>query len=173
MFWKPFLFAAGVVSAGATVTALSMTWVVVSVNVPADGLRLWIPAPVVLAQSAAAFADHPELHREIDVEPQHLRMAAAVLKELEAVEDAELVRVESGDELVVIRKEGPRVHIEVDSGDERVRVYAPVRQIRELLEDLDGEPLRPSAVFRLARSLPSGPLVEVSQPGTDVAVAVW
>ena len=173
MFWKPFLFAAGLVSAATTVTALSMTWVVVSVNIPADGLRLWIPAPVVLAQSAAALADPPELHREIDVEPEHLRMAAAVLRELVAVEDAELVRVESGDELVVIRKQGQRIHVEVDSGDERVRVHAPVRQIRELLEDLEGEPLRPATVFRLARSLPSGPLVEVSQPGTDVAVYVW
>lgn len=173
MFFKTLLAAAGVVSAGATVTALSMTWVVVSVNIPAEGLRLWIPAPVVLAQGVATLADPPELHREIEVDPEHLRIAAAMLEELEATEDAELVRVESDDELVVIRKQGARIHVEVDSGDERVRVYAPLRQVRELLESLDGEPLRPAAAFRLARSLPSGPLVEVSQPGTDVAVYVW
>jgi hypothetical protein len=162
-----------IVGAGIAVTALSMTWVVVSVAVEQDDLHLWIPAPVILAQGAATLIDPPELHEEIPVDPQHLEIAAAVLRELENVGDAELVRVESGDETVVIRKEGEIVRIEVNDGSQHVRVNAPIRQVREFLEDCRDEPLEPSRIFRLARSLPSGPLVEVSEPGTRVSVRVW
>jgi hypothetical protein len=162
-----------IVGAGIAVTALSMTWVVVSVVVDEDDLHLWIPAPVILAQGAASLVDPPELHKKIPLEPEHLRVAAAVLRELENVGDAELVRVESGDQTVVIRKEGQLVRIEVDDDSQHVRVNAPIREVREFLEDCRDEPLEPARIFRLARSLPSGPLVEVSEPGTKVSVRVW
>lgn len=163
----------GIMGAATMLAALSTTWVVVSVADEAEGLHLWIPAPVVLAQGIAGLADPPELHQKLPVEPEQLRAAAAVLRELENVGDAELVRVESGDDTVVIRKQGDRIAVEVDSANERVRVYAPLRQVREFLEEHESQELRPEALFRLARSLPSGPLVEVSEPGTRVSVRVW
>jgi hypothetical protein len=162
-----------ILGAAAVVVALSMTWVIVSVVIPKDGLRLWIPAPVVLAHGAAVLFDHPKLREEIPVEPEHIRVAAAMLRELEGADDAELVRVESGDETVVVRKRGNRLEIDVDNQRERVRVHAPIQQVREFLEDCEEGPIEPRAFFRLARSLPSGPLVEFSEPGTKVSVRVW
>jgi hypothetical protein len=162
-----------ILCAAAVIAALSMTWVIVSVVILADGLRLWIPAPVVLAHGAAVLFDHPKLHQEIPLEPEHIRVAAAMLRELEAADDAELLRVESGEETVVVRKRGDRLDIEVDGADERVRVHAPIQQVREFLEDCEDGPIDPRSFFRLARSLPSGPLVEVSEPGTNVSVRVW
>ena len=162
-----------VLVAAALVAALSMTWVIVSVVIPEEGLRLWIPAPIVLAHGAAVLIDPPGFQNRIPVEPEHVRVAAAVLRELEAADDAELVRVESGDETVVVRKEGDRLKVEVDTRNERVRVSAPILEVREFLEDCDDGHIEPMRIFRLARSLPTGPLVEFSEPGTDVSVRVW
>jgi hypothetical protein len=167
------LQALAILSAAAVVTALSMTWVVVSVVIPEDGLRLWIPAPIVLAQGAVALVGPPGLRDKIPLEPEHARIAAALLAELERTDDAELVRVESGEETVVVRKEGGLLRIEVDNPSERVRIHAPIREVREFLEECRDSPIEPSRIFRLARSLPSGPLVEYSEPGTNVSVRVW
>ncbi len=162
-----------IAAAAAVILALSMTWVVVSVVVPEDGLRLWIPAPVVLAQGVAAIANPPELHEAIPLEPEHARLAATALRELEEVQDAELVRVESAEETVVVRVADGRVHVEVDTLREMVRVHAPIREVREFLESFDGGDVVPADAFRLARSLPSGPLVEVDAPDAEVSVRVW
>jgi hypothetical protein len=162
-----------ILGAAAVVVALSMTWVVVSVFIPADGLRLWIPAPVVLAQGAVSIVDPPELHKAIPVEGEHARLAAAALRELETVDDAELVRIESAEETVVIRLQEGRIHVEVDNATDHVRVHAPVREVREFLEGFEDGPVEPFEVFRLARSLPSGPLVEVDNPEAQVSIRVW
>jgi hypothetical protein len=170
---KRILQGLAIVGAAAVVVALSMTWVIISVFVPEEGLRLWIPAPIVLAQSVAWVVDPPELHKAIPVEPQYIRLAAAALRELEAVEDAELVRVESDEETVVIHLEDGLIHVEVDNAADHVRVHAPLREVREWLESLEGGPVEPAHAFRLARSLPSGPLVEVRNLEADVSVRIW
>ena len=167
------LKAMAILGAAAVVAALSMTWVIVSVVVPEDGLRLWIPAPVVLAQGAISVVDPPELHEALPVEAEHARLAARALRELEFAADAELVRVESADETIVIRMEAGRVHVEIDNATERVRVHAPVRPVREFLEGFADGPVEPIDAFRLARSLPSGPLVELDNADLNLAVRVW
>lgn len=162
-----------VLGAATTGVALSTTWVVVSVVVPEEGLRLWIPAPVVLAQGVVATVDPPELHKAIPLEAEHARLAAAALREIEDAEDAELVRVESAGETVVVRLQDGRIHVEVDNATDHVRVHAPIREVREFLEGFEDGPVEPLDVFRLARSLPSGPLVEVDSPDAQVSVRVW
>ena len=162
-----------IMGAATLVVALSMTWVIVSVVVPAEGLRLWIPAPVLLAQGVAAIVDPPELRKAIPLEAEHARLAAAALRELEVAEDAELVRVESAAETVVVRLQAGRIHVEVDNATDRVRVHAPVREVREFLERFEKGPVEPFEAFRLARSLPSGPLVEVDNADAQVKVRVW
>lgn len=171
--FKLILKGTAILGAAAVVAALSATWVIVSVFIPSDGLRLWIPAPVVLAQAVAAIVDPPELHKPILLEPEHVRVAAAALRELESVDEAELVRVESGGELVVIRVEAGRIHVEVDGATDRVRVHAPIREVCVFLENLGAGPIEPVQAFRLARSLPSGPLVEVQSSDAVVSVRVW
>ena len=126
-----------------------------------------------MAQGIAGLANPPELHEQIPVEAEHLRAAAAVIRELEATGDAELVRIESPTETVVIRKQGDRIEVEVDNLSEHVRIHAPLRQVREFLEEHESGDLEPASIFRLARRLPSGPLVEFSEPGTRVSVRVW
>ena len=171
--FKRILQGLAILGAAAVVVALSMTWVIVSVFIPEDGLRLWIPAPVVLAQGVVSVVDPPELHKPIPVEAKHARFAARALRELEAVHAAELVRFESGDETVVIRVENGRAHVEVDNATDRVRVHAPLREAREFLERFEKGPVEPIDAFRLARSLPSGPLVEVENDEADVSVRIW
>ena len=162
-----------ILGAAAVLAALSMTWVVVSVFIPEDDLRLWIPAPVVLAQGVVTVIDPPELRTPIPVDGKHARVAAEALRTLETAEDGELFRLESADETIVIRLEEGRIHVEVDDPTDHIRVYAPVRQVREFLEEFGEGPVEPLQVFRLARSLPSGPLVEVDNAGTQVSVRVW
>ncbi|MEZ5364411.1 MAG: hypothetical protein R2748_19270 [Bryobacterales bacterium] len=171
--FKRLLLGFGIVCAAGLLAALSMTWVIVNVVDEDEDLHLWIPAPVLLAQVVAGIADPPEIHEKLPFEPKHLRAAAAAIRELENAGDSELVRVESKDETVVIRKSGARIEVEVDNRNERVRVHAPLRQVREFLENHPDEPLEPASLFRLARSLPSGPLVEVTEPGQYVSIRIW
>ncbi|MCB1019718.1 MAG: hypothetical protein KDC27_07300 [Acidobacteria bacterium] len=171
--FKRLLFGFGIVCAAGLLAALSMTWVIVTVVDEDEGLHLWIPAPVLLAQAAAGIVDPPELHEKLPFEPEQLEAAAAAIRELESAADAELLRIESSDETVVIRKAGTRIEVEVDNRNERVRVHAPLRQVRQFLENRPVGALEPAALFRLARSLPSGPLVEVSEPGQRVAIRIW
>jgi len=171
--FKLILKGTAILGAAATVAALSTTWVIVSVFVPDEGLRLWIPAPVILAQTVASVVDPPELHKPIPLQAEHARAAAAALRELEEAGDAELFRLESDEETVVIRLQEGRIHVEVDNASDHVRVHAPIRQVREFLEDHGDGALEPAEIFQLARSLPSGPLVEVDNKDATVSVRVW
>jgi len=136
-----------ILGAATLVVALSMTWVIVSVVVPADGLRLWIPAPVLLAQGVAAIVDPPEMRKAIPLEVEHARLAAAALRELETAGDAELVRVESADETIVVRLQEGRIHVEVDNATDRVRVHAPIREVRQFLERFEKGAVEPFEAF--------------------------
>lgn len=65
-----------------------------------------------------------------------LRIAAAVIGELERVPDAVLVEVMDDTDIVTVEKRDGGLHIYVDSPDETVRVQVPLRAVRQTLSAL-------------------------------------
>ena len=123
----------------ATAGAVAATGVVVvDVRQPQDGMRLVIPVPLALAQTAAAFVPADKARVALPPEARRfLPMAQAALRALEDVEDAELVRVEEPGQVVSIRKKGGVIHVEVRDGEAEVNVEVPLALATYALESGD------------------------------------
>lgn len=152
------------------------SWVLVEVDA-ADGPHLYVPAPVGLAQFAVPFIPRDERTVSLDL-PEEIRpnlgpALLAALDEIRATDDFEMVRVESPRESVVVAKQGDWLTVHVKSDREEVRVRAPLSTARDILAaiDFEGNVLEVDRVLRAASDIPSGQLVEVTEP--DNHVRVW
>ncbi len=156
---------------------LSTTWVLVEVEEKApDGVHIFVPAPLGLARLVVPFLD--EQKREIPVElpfEELDKAALAVLDELGRAPDFELFRLESASETVVVAKQGTWLTVEVDNERERVSVRVPLSTARELIETYDAEQgvVRIDNVLAAAGRMPSGKVVDVREPDTNVRIWVW
>ena len=152
------------------------SWVLVEVDA-ADGPHLYVPAPVGLARFAVPFIPKHERTVPLDL-PEEIRPhlgagLLAALDEIRATEDFEMVRVENPRETVVVAKQGDWLTVHVQNDREEVRVRAPLSTARDILAaiDFEGNVLELDRVLRAASDLPSGQLLEVTEP--DNHVRVW
>ncbi|MBI1357097.1 MAG: hypothetical protein GC160_22375 [Acidobacteria bacterium] len=163
----------GVLAATALVAGLSATWVVVRVT-PQDGPTIIVPAPVLLGQLAL---DHtPAADQEIKLDfdlAEYREVALAAVRELRQASDAELVRVEDGDEIVSIWKRGDRISVDVVGDEETVKVNLPLRAFEQFLEDYDGGSIKVPQMVRMVRDFDPGKAVEVRSADADVDVWIW
>ena len=105
-------------------------------------------------------------HEEVDLED--LRR---MWSELRAAGDAEYVNVEDGDESVRIYRQGERVMIHVDEdGEEKVRVEVPFSVVDILLEG-DGDELNLTGALRELANSNNGEIIQVHDG--DTTVRVW
>ncbi len=139
-----------------------------------DGLRLWVPVPLILAQAALQFA--PEEARHVRVRnkdlTEFLPLLRAVAKELKNVDDAELVRVEEKDQRVLVTKSGVDLMGDVSTPREKVHVAVPVEAIEEFLDRTDGECVHPADILSALGGV-SGDLVHVKDSDKEVRVWLW
>lgn len=152
----------------------SMTWVLVDVDAHGpDGVRIFVPAPLALADVAVRFI--PEASKPVDVpiEPEHHRLIRAALAEIATAGDFEMVRVEERDETVVVRVEEGLLHVAVDTPTEQVRVRFPIRSLKAALNRIEDKQIRPRDLLVALDDLPSGRLVEVHSEDADVKISVW
>ncbi len=165
----------GVVATAFAAMLGSMTWVLVDIDErQPDGMHLFIPAPLALADLAVRLAPHDALEPvDIDLEPEYVQLAKAAIEELGRAGDFEMVRVEERDETVVVRIENGMVHVAVDNPNEQVRVRAPLRSIAAALDAVQDGKIRPVSLLPALDDLPSGRLVEVHDRDTDVTISVW
>ena len=115
--------------------------VVVDVREARGGHHIVVPVPLALAQVAAAFVplDKTRVHLPREAE-QYMPVARQVLEALATAEDGELVRVEEPGQKVSIRKEGGVLRINVDDGDEHVKVQVPISLALSVLPGI-GQPV--------------------------------
>jgi hypothetical protein len=137
-----------------------------------DGVRLWIPVPLVLAQAALQFAPDEARHVRNKDLAEFLLLLRAVAKELKNASDAELVRVEEGDQRVLVAKSGVDLVVDVSSPHQNVHVAVPVEAIEEFLNNTDGECLHPADVLSALGGV-SGDLVHVKDSDREVRVWLW
>ena len=119
-------------------TGFGMITVDVAEKSTAGGrVRLVLPGVLLHAGTCALrfVPDHEliEVRREID---EFAPMIEAIAEELDAMPDTTLVRVESEDEYVYIRKRDGQLVIDVETADEDVHVSIPIGAVVELIEAL-------------------------------------
>lgn len=161
------------VAAVATIGATGVVVVDVREGGP-QGHHIVVPMPLLAARAAAAFvpADKARLHLDPEA-ARHLPLAREAVEALAAAPDCELVRVEQGDERVVIRKEGQKLSVNVRSEREEVHVNVPLDMVLEVLPGPDGR-FNPSAAVAALGSARFTNLVEVkSADGHRVKITVY
>jgi hypothetical protein len=148
-----------------------------------DGSRIVAPVPLLLVQAVASatpeLAVWKDLERDVlDGLPQEARLALpavrAALDALDEVSDAELVRVESPGQQVVVRVHDDHLEIRVqehEGADVHVRI--PFETARALLADVASRDLHPADVVRALRRAGRTDLVRLRDGNEHVRVWIW
>jgi hypothetical protein len=159
------------IAATGTVAATGVAWVDVREGGP-NGTRIVVPVPLVAAEIAAAFIPTPDLRMKMDGETlAQLGNARKVVQALRDAPDGELVRVEEGDDTVVVAKEGDTLRVHVTGRKEKVDVNVPLAAALDIIRP-DGR-IDPSAAVRGLRYARFSTLVEVQDGDDHVKISVW
>lgn len=169
---------------GAILAAIPLTMLgvvagtgVVVVDVTEEGgQRIVVPIPLLLAETAARLAPaHATEHalRQIEKARQYLPVAEEVVAALAEAPDAELVRVEDGDEQVLISKVDDTLQIRVRGRGERVSVNVPLELVHDALAQAHHGRLDPGDLVAALRQARMTDLVEVTDGGEHVKISVW
>ncbi len=165
------LAAAGVVA----LIVASLHYVVVRIEERGPGGKfIWMPIPIELAQAALWFV--PDIDQRVNLDVSEIErfdvVAEALLQALEDVEDAELVRINDGDQTVLIHKKGDYLEVAVTTPREKVQVRLAMRTLQGVLASFDEGRFDLSAALGAFKHS-SGPMVHVNEPGTEVTLAIW
>lgn len=159
------------IAATGTVAATGVAWVDVRDGGP-NGTRIVLPVPLVAAEIAAAFIPTPDLRMKMDGEAlAHLGTARKMVQALRDAPDGELVRVEDGDETVVVAKDGDMLRVHVTGRTEKVDVNVPLAAALDIIRP-DGR-IDASAAVRGLRYARFSTLVEVQDGDDHVKISVW
>ena len=154
---------------------VSLHYVIVRVEERGPGGKfIWIPVPIELAQAALWFV--PDVHQQVDLDVSEIEQYGAVVEELleqlEDIEEAELLRVEDGDQTVVIHKKGDYIEVAVTTPKENVQVRLAMRTLRDVLASFDEGQFNVAAALGAFKHS-SGPIVHVDEPDTEITLAIW
>ena len=148
--------------------------VVVDVKEPRGGHHIVVPVPLALAQVAAAFVPEEKMRLRLPREAQqYMPVAKQVLAALAEAEDGELVRVEEPGQKVSIRKEGGIVRIQVDDGDEHVKVQVPISLALSMLPESGSQFSASQAVWALQHARLTEVVNVQGKDGEQVTVTVY
>lgn len=103
-----------------------------------DEVHVEMPG-VILPMTMFCIPDH--VFVECHADDEDLRYVGpimrAVSRELQKMPDAEIVSVESSDEVVSIVKEGPNLVIDVDTLEETVHISVPIKTMDAVIKRMD------------------------------------
>ncbi len=165
---------AGAATLAASVGVASMDYVVVDVKADKDTPRIIVPVPLLAAEAALAFVPKGDLDLPLDDEARrYLPIARELIGELREMPDTEIVRVEDGDELVTVTKNGDTLEVRVTGDGERVSVNVPLESVEELLKSARGGRIDVRRALRGLHRFGRTDLVEVVSGDEHVRVYVW
>lgn len=129
-----------VLAAGVAASVATDGLVMVSVHEKTpDGVHFTAPIPASLLSLGVSIAGSAADEQLADARAQLEPFAPALLAALDHLADAddvELVRVEDGEDLVTVFKQGGQLVIDVDSDDARVHVTVPLHLVRQVISSI-------------------------------------
>jgi len=161
--------ALGAVVAGTGVMVVDVT--------QADGTRIVVPVPLLLAETAARFAPTRTaavaVDRQLARSRRYLPVAEEVLAALAEGPDGELVRVDEGDEHVRVSKVGDVLQVRVESPRENVTVNVPFDLARQALRQARDGRTAPADLVAALRHARLTRLADVRDGGDHVTITIW
>ena len=143
----------------------------------ADGTRIVVPVPLLLAETAARFAPTQQaeaaVHRQLSRARRYLPVAEEVLAAVAEGPDGELVRVDDGDEHVRITKAGDALQVRVESPRERVAVNVPFGLARQALRQARGGRVSAGDLVAALRHARLTRLADVRDGSDHVTITIW
>lgn len=165
---------AGGLTLAAGVGVASMDYVVVDVKPDRDAPRIIVPVPLLAAEAALSFVPDQDIDLRMDDEARRLLpVASALVSELRAMPDAEIVRAEDGDEEVSIAKRGESLEIRVASDRERLAVKVPLECVEGLLRSARAGRMDLRRALAGLHRFGRTDLVEIQTDREHVRVYVW
>ena len=170
------------IAAGLAAVPLAMVGVVAGTGVvvvdvrQADGPRIVVPVPLLLAQVAATMAPARATEhalRGMERAQRFLPVAEEVVAAIAEAPDAELVSVDDGNEHVRITKVGDQLQVRVEDGREHVAVNVPISMVEQTLRKAHHGRLYPEDVVAMLRDARMTDLVDVQDGADHVKISVW
>jgi hypothetical protein len=169
--------AVALTAVAAMLTALViMDWVVVDVQTYGeDSVHIVVPCPLLVPRIAANLVPD-EVFEDAEIPPEVYQYretvldAVAVLKD---IPDTVLVKVDSRDAQVEVKKEGDDLLVAVDADDAVIRCKVPIDGVYEALDEWDWETVDPDMIFDLLSEAGNGNLVTVESEEARVVIKLW
>jgi hypothetical protein len=142
----------------------------------ADGTRIVVPVPLLLAQAAASFAPPKAaltVDRHLDRARRYLPVAEEVLAAVAESPDFELARIDDGDEHVRVRKAGDVLEVRVESPRDSVEVNVPFALAREVLGQARDGRVSPADLVSMLRRARLTRLADVRDGHDHVTITIW
>ena len=159
------------VAALAIFLLVSLTWVVVDVRTE-GGVSFFAPIPLEAAWLAIPWLRNQGVLESPPLDEEIRELLRKVVVELKPIEDAVLLELMEGEELVKLVKRGDNLELFVSKPSESVRVRAPLEAIERAIAEWDNH-WRPHEMLAAVRSFASGFRLEVEEPDKRVRVWVW
>ena len=157
----------------AGVTLAALPWVVVDVRQEGpEAFHITAPLPLPLARAALLFVDEDDTRVEMPELARFCAEAEKMVRLLADAPDAELVRISSRDEEVIIAKAGDHLEIGVETRDKEVHVRIPLSRLEELLSYYDGEAFEISDWLDVVEAISPGEFIHVRGRDHEVTVAI-
>jgi hypothetical protein len=143
----------------------------------ADGTRIVVPVPLLLAETAARFAPTQQaeaaVHRQLSRARRYLPAAEEVLAAVAESPDFELVRVDDGEEHVRVRKVGDVLQVRVESPRETVNVNVPFDLARQALRQARSGRVSAGDLVAALRRARLTRIADVRDGGDHVTITIW
>jgi len=149
---------------------------VLVVHVDSEDVSLTIPVPLALAQVAMAFVPAEAKRVEVPEFAEYAPYLERIVTAIQNSPDGLFVQVDDGDDHVRVAKEGGLLKILVnDADDEQVTVSLPLASLSRVLDAYDAEEgvFRTSRLVGALRAAPSGELVHVLDSDDEVRISIW
>ena len=142
----------------------------------ADGTRIVVPVPLLVAETAARLAPTQAadaVNRELSRARQYLPVAEEVLAAVAESPDFDLVQVDDGEEHVRIRKAGDVLQVHVEGPGENVDVNVPFDLARQVLREARYGHVSPGDIVGALRRARLTRVADVRDGGDHVTITIW
>jgi hypothetical protein len=156
---------------------VAVTGVMIVDVTKADGTRVVVPVPLLLAQAAARFVPPTaaaEVDRQVARVRRYLPAAEEALAAVADSPDCELASVDQGDEHLRVHKVGESLNVRVDNPREKAELNVPFDLAQRMLREARDGRVSPPDLVEMLRHSRLTQLADFHHNGGDhVRIKIW